>query len=122
VVRPRRSDDQIFEHTREPVGDFVAVSDGGVVATGGFLLHYNPPFADLFMEVRADCFGRGIASFLLQALKRECYLAGRVPAARCDIRNVASRGALTKAGLRVCGFMLKGKVPHHEGREASPGI
>ncbi len=110
AVRPRREDDQIFEHTAEPVGDFVVDLGGEVVASGGFLRHYNPPFADLYMEVRPDCRSRGIGSFLLQEMKRECYLAGRVPAARCDIRNVASRGALLKAGLRVCGFMLTGKV------------
>jgi GNAT superfamily N-acetyltransferase len=110
LVRPRRTDDQIFEHTTEPVGAYVAELSGEVVATGGFLLHYNQPFADLYMEVREDFRRRGIASFLVQELKRECYLAGRVPAARCDIRNVASRATLIKAGLRVCGFMLTGKV------------
>jgi GNAT superfamily N-acetyltransferase len=109
-VRPRRSDDEIFEHRTEPVGDYVVELDGEVVATGGFLVHYNPPFTDLHMEVREDCRRRGIASYLLQELKRECYLAGRAPAARCNIRNVASRAALIKAGLRVCGFMLMGKV------------
>ncbi|HEV2380069.1 MAG TPA: GNAT family N-acetyltransferase [Terriglobia bacterium] len=110
VVRRRRSDDKIFEHKAEPVGDYVVELDGAVAATGGFLLHYNPPFADLYMEVREDCRRRGIGSFLLQEVKKQCYLAGRVPAARCDIRNAASRGALLKAGLTVCGFMLLGKV------------
>lgn len=64
------------------------------------------------MEVREDCRRRGIGSFLLQELelKKQCYFAGRVPAARCNIRNVASLAALIKAGLRVCGFMLTGKV------------
>src|SRR3954469_24875273 len=54
VFRPRRRADRIFAHEMEPVGDFVIDVGGEVVATGGFLLHYNPPFADLFMEVRAD--------------------------------------------------------------------
>jgi len=110
IVRPRRSDDEIFGHRSEPAGDYVVELRGEVVATGGFLLHYNRPFADLYMEVRKDCRRRGIGSFLLQELKKECYLAGRVPAARCDIRNVASRATLIRAGLRVCGFMLMGKV------------
>ncbi|MGH7540453.1 MAG: GNAT family N-acetyltransferase, partial [Gemmatimonadota bacterium] len=98
----------------EPVGDYVVVSGGHVVATGGFLLHYNMPFADLYMEVREDCRRRGLATFLLQELKKECYLAGRVPAARCGLRNLASRGALTKAGLRACGFMLMGTARNAE--------
>ncbi len=110
VVRPRGSDDQIFEHRYEPAGDRVVELSGEVIATGGFLLHYNRPFADLYMEVREDCQRRGVGSFLLQELKKECYLAGRVPAARCDLRNAASRSTLIKAGLRVCGFMLTGKV------------
>jgi len=110
LVRPRHADDQVFGHTTEPVGDYVVELGGEVVATGGFLLHYNKPFADLYMEVREDCRRQGIATFLLQELKKECYLAGRVPAARCNIRNVGSRAALIKAGLRVCGFMLMGRV------------
>ena len=110
VFRPRNANDQIFEHGIEPIGDYVIDKKGEVVATGGFLLHYNPPFADLYMEVRGDCRRRGIGSFLLQELKKQCYLAGRVPAARCKTENLASRAALMKAGLRVCGFMLLGKV------------
>jgi GNAT superfamily N-acetyltransferase len=110
VVRPRRPDDQVFEHTVEGFGDYVLEVNGEIVATGGFLLHYNAPFADLYMEVRKDCRRKGYASFLLQELQKACYLAGRVPAARCSIRNVASRASLIKSGLRVCGFMQLGKV------------
>ena len=80
---------------------------GTVVATGGFLLHYNPPFADLFMEVRSDARRRGYGSFLIQQLIAECYLAGRVPAARTGVDNVASQRTLVKGGLRECGRMLR---------------
>ena len=62
------------------------------------------------MEVRQDCRRRGFAAFLLQEVKKECYLAGRVPAARTGIGNVPSRRALEKAGLRVSGFMLMGSL------------
>ena len=110
TFRARSKSDLVFDHGTEPVGDYVIETRGEVVATGGFLCHYNPPFADLYMEVRKDCRFRGIASFLLQEVKKECYLAGRVPAARCHIQNFASRAALAKAGLRVCGFMLLGSV------------
>jgi GNAT superfamily N-acetyltransferase len=110
VVRSRRDNDRIFEHSVEPAGEYVVTLKEEVVATGGFLLHYNRPFADLYMEVREDCRRRGFGSFLLQELKKECYLAGRVTAARCGLRNRASRATLIKAGLRVCGFMLIGKV------------
>jgi hypothetical protein len=90
TIVPRRTDDEIFEHKTEPVGDYVVELGGEVVATGGFLLHHNKPFADLYMEVREDRGCLGIGSFLLQEVKVRCYLAGRVPAARCDIRNGAS--------------------------------
>jgi GNAT superfamily N-acetyltransferase len=110
VVRPKRKGDQIFSHGAEPAGDYVVELGGEIAATGGFLLHSNHPFADLYMEVREDYRRRGIGSFLLQELKRECYLAGRVPAARTNIRNLASRACLIRAGLRVSGFMLTGEV------------
>jgi GNAT superfamily N-acetyltransferase len=110
VVRPRRKHDRIFEHAVEPIGDYVLEADGEIVATAGFLLHYNVPFADLYMEVREDRRRRGYGSFILQEVKKACYLAGRVPAARTGLQNQASRAALTKAGLRVSGFMLTGRV------------
>jgi GNAT superfamily N-acetyltransferase len=62
------------------------------------------------MEVRKDMRRRGLGSLLLQEVKRECYREGRVPAARCSIRNDASRATLLRAGLRVSGFMLAGDV------------
>lgn len=110
IFRARRDDDRIFEHTLEPVGDYVLELRGEVVATGGFLLHYNQPFADLYMEVQNDHRRKGVGSLLVQELIKQCYLAGRVPAARCNVQNMASRATLTKAGLRVCGFMLLGDV------------
>lgn len=110
AFRPRSKNDHIFEHGVEPVGDYVVELGREVVATGGFLSHYNPPFSDLYMEVRQDCRRRGIGSFLLQEVKKQCYLSGRVPAARCSMQNIASRATLAKAGLRVCGFMLLGRI------------
>jgi GNAT superfamily N-acetyltransferase len=110
VVRRRRDEDRVFPHGGEPAGDYVLDAQGEIVATAGFMLHYNPPFADLYMEVREDRRRRGFGSFILQEVKKACYLAGRVPAARCHVQNSASRATLIKAGLRVCGFMLKGEV------------
>jgi GNAT superfamily N-acetyltransferase len=107
VFRARGRKDRVFEHHAEPIGDFVIDVAGTVVATGGFLLHYNPPFADLFMEVRADARRRGYGSFLIQQLIAECYLAGRVPAARTGTENIASQRTLLKGGLRECGRMLR---------------
>jgi GNAT superfamily N-acetyltransferase len=110
IFRNRNDNDIVFEHTSEPVGDYVLEVNKQVIATGGFLLHYNKPFADLYMEVEKNHRQKGFGSLLIQELKRQCYLAGRVPAARCNIDNVASRATLTKAGLKIAGFMLFGLV------------
>jgi GNAT superfamily N-acetyltransferase len=110
VARRRRHDDKPFEHTVEPLGDYVVAFEGEIVASGGFLTHYNPPFADLYMEVREDRRRRGFGALVLQEAKKACYLAGRVPAARTSVDNLGSRAALTKAGLRVSGFMRTGIV------------
>jgi GNAT superfamily N-acetyltransferase len=110
VFRRRQRRDRVFEHHAEPVGDFVVDVRGEIFATGGFLLHYNPPFADLFMEVREDVRRRGHGSFLIQGLITECYLAGRVPAARTGVDNIASQRTLLKGGLRECGRVLRAVV------------
>jgi GNAT superfamily N-acetyltransferase len=110
VFRPRKENDSIFEHEVEPVGEYVLELEGEIVATGGYFLHYNMPFTDLYMEVKENFRGKGLGSLIIQELKKACYLAGRVPAARCNIRNKASRATLLKAGLKVCGFMLKGNI------------
>jgi GNAT superfamily N-acetyltransferase len=106
IFRKRNDSDAVFEHTSEPVGDYVVELNKEVAATGGLLLHYNFPFADLYMEVKEEHRRKGLGNFLIQELKRECYLAGRVPAARCNIENTASKATLLKAGLKIAGFML----------------
>lgn len=110
LFRRKQTGEPIFTHHSEPLGDYVLERGGRVVATGGYFTHYNMPFADLYMEVDADHRGRGLAPFLLQEIKAACRRDGRVPAARCNVDNEASRAALCKAGMRVCGFMLKGAV------------
>jgi RimJ/RimL family protein N-acetyltransferase len=110
IFRRRREDDVIFDHQIEPVGEYVLEIKEEVVATGGFMLHYNKPFSDLYMEVKTDERGKGLGSFILQELKKESYQSGRVPAARCDIQNKASKATLAKAGLKIAGFLLTGDI------------
>lgn len=110
VFRKRTADDPVFEHSHEPVGDYVLAKNRQVVATGGFTLYYNPPFADLYMEVDEAHRRQGYGSFLIQELKKECYRLGRVPAARCHKENRASMKTLLKAGLGICGHMLLANV------------
>ncbi len=102
--------ERLFEHGHEPEGDWMIESEGVVVATGGALFHYNPPYGDLFMEVHEAYRRRGFGSYLVQELKRICYEKGKIPAARCNVDNAASRQTLQKAGMLPCGRILLGDV------------
>ncbi|MES1223850.1 MAG: GNAT family N-acetyltransferase, partial [Bacteroidota bacterium] len=62
-------------------------------------------------EVKEHARRKGFGSLMVQELKKEIYLRRRVPAARCNIRNHASKATLQKAGFAVCGTWLKGNVP-----------
>lgn len=81
------------------------------VATGGLMLNYNLPFADIYYEVNEKYRQKGIGSLMVQELKKEAYLMGRVPAARCNIKNMISKATLLKAGMEVCGYLLQGALP-----------
>jgi GNAT superfamily N-acetyltransferase len=94
----------------EEKGAWVMEAEGEVVAWGGFLCHYNPPYGDIFMEVAEPARRQGYGSYLVQEVKRVCYEAGRKPAARCNPTNIASRRTLQKAGFLPCGRMLVGKI------------
>ncbi len=102
--------DRIFSHKLEGVGDWLLEADGEVVATGGVYTHYNPPYGDISMEVNATHHRRGFGSYLVQELKRTCYEIGRIPAARCNVANVASRATLQKAGFLPCARILRGFI------------
>lgn len=82
--------------------------EGMVVASGGLMLNYNMPYADIYMQVREPFRRQGIGALIVQELKKEAYSINRVPAARCNIENRASRATLLKAGFKICGYRLKG--------------
>lgn len=112
TLRPLTEADRaaVFEHLRVPVGDWGLEREGALVATGGLLFHYNPPYGDIYMEVAAAHRRHGLGSYLVQELKRICFRMGKVPAARCGADNVASRGALERAGMDPCGRILQGRI------------
>jgi GNAT superfamily N-acetyltransferase len=85
------------------VGDAIA-------ATAGLLFHYNPPFADVYMEVDQRFRRRGFGSYIVQEVKRVAYALGKIPAARCNADNAASRRTLERAGMLPCGRILRGEV------------
>ena len=110
IFRKYDSNDAISPDQQEPRGDWVIEANGAVVATGGFLCHYNPPYANIYMEVVKSARRQGFGSFLVQELKRVCYEVGKKPAARCDCANIASRKTLESAGLLPCGYLVVGEV------------
>ena len=71
--------DRIFAHEHEPVGEWMIEVEGQVVATGGALHHYNPPYADIYMEVAEAHRRRGYGSYLVQEIRRVCYETGPPP-------------------------------------------
>ena len=101
---------RMFPHTHEPVGDWGLEADSRIVATGGLLFHYNPPYGDIYMEVAAPFRRRGCGSYLVQELKRIAREGGHVPAARTGQDNTASQRTLRRAGMMPCGRIVTGRL------------
>jgi GNAT superfamily N-acetyltransferase len=93
---------------------YVIEINGTIAGSGGLMLNYNHPYADIYMQVKEPFRRKGIGSFLVQELKKEAYHQGRVPAARCGVNNIISRATMQKAGLRICGYRLKGKIGNND--------
>ena len=97
--------------------EWQVVIDDTVAASAGLLFHYNPPFADVYMDVHESFRRRGFGSYAVQEIKRVAYELGRIPAARCNADNPASRRTLERAGMLVCGRILAGDInPPSAGR------
>ncbi|WP_018626781.1 GNAT family N-acetyltransferase [Niabella aurantiaca] len=88
----------------------VLEQEGVIVASGGLMLNYNMPYADIYTQVREPFRRQGLGALIVQELKNEAYSLNRMPAARCNIDNRASRATLLKAGFKICGYRLKGTL------------
>lgn len=84
--------------------------EGEVAASGGVMFHYNPPYADIYMEVAEPFRCRGLGTMVVERLKRLCREHGFIPSARCNPGNAASRRTLQRAGFAPCGHLLHGRV------------
>ena len=100
----------VFAHVHEPVGEWGLEIGGEIVATGGLATHYNPPYADVYMEVAGTHRRRGLGSYLVQELKRLGREDGLAPAARCHHANVASRRTLQRAGMFPCARIVRARL------------
>lgn len=92
-------------------GEWVVEVDGALAGAGGVALHYNEPYADIYMEILPAFRRRGVGAYLTQGLKRACREMGREPCARCRPNNIASRRTLAKAGFAPFGLILTGALP-----------
>ncbi|MEO5997553.1 MAG: GNAT family N-acetyltransferase [Chitinophagaceae bacterium] len=106
IFRKRKTEDLMAEDD----SDYVLELNGEIAASGGLILNYNLPYADIFMHVKEPFRRRGLGCLIVQELKTLAYEIGRVPAARCNVDNKISKATLKKAGLKVCGYRLKGDV------------
>jgi len=106
IFRRKTNEDELDDDD----SDFVVQLNGELVATGGYMLNYNFPYADIYMGVKETHRGKGLGSFIVQELKKEIRKLDRVPAARCGINNQTSKATLMKAGLRICGYRVKGDL------------
>jgi GNAT superfamily N-acetyltransferase len=106
IFRKRTDSDEMGDDD----SDYVLVKNDAVIASGGLMLNYNMPYADIYMQVKEPFRGQGLGSLIVQELKKAAYATGRVPAARCNINNQRSKATLLKAGLNICGYRLKGEV------------
>jgi GNAT superfamily N-acetyltransferase len=102
--------DRLAAHKLDTDAEWMVEVSGEPVATGGALYHYNPPYGDIYMAVAEPHRRRGFGSYLVQELKRICYESGKIPAARCNPNNTASRRTLERAGLLPCGHIVSGDV------------
>jgi GNAT superfamily N-acetyltransferase len=101
-------DIQTAVEQRRGGGEWLLEVDGTVAGKGGILFHYNRPFGDIYMEVSEPFRRRGLGSYFVQELKRECRELGSVPSARCNSTNVASRRTLQRAGFVPVAHILTG--------------
>ena len=90
---------------------WVATMNEEIAGAGGVLYHYNRPYGDVYMKI-AEPFRRlGLGAYLVQELTAVCRKRGCVPAARCNVNNLASRGTLQKDGFVPCGALIVGELP-----------
>ena len=97
-------------HDRSDDCAYVLQYNNEVAATGGLMLNYNMPYADIYYEVNESYRQKGLGTLMVQELKKAAYEMGRVPVARCNTRNIISKYTLLKTGFTVCGCILKGAI------------
>jgi GNAT superfamily N-acetyltransferase len=99
-----------FSEAQEVLTDWVLEVGGEIVATAGYLTHYNPPYGDIFMAVSGQSRRKGYGGYIVQEICKIAREAGKTPAARCDPNVIGSRRALERGGLVACGHLAYGEI------------
>jgi GNAT superfamily N-acetyltransferase len=68
---------------------WVVTLNGRITGAGGILYHYNRPYGDIYMKIAESFQRKGLGTYLVQELKRACRADEGVPAARCNVGNLA---------------------------------
>ena len=89
---------------------WVATLYDQIAGAGGVLYHYNRPYGDVYMKISEPFRRLGLGAYLVQELKAICRAGGSVPAARCNVDNLASRWTLQKAGFVPWGALIVGDL------------
>ncbi len=119
VLRPLTPEADVLNslEQRQGGGEWSLEFESKPAAKGGILFHYNRPYGDIYYEVAEPFRRRGLATFLVQELKRIAYQLGAIPCARCSPDNVASRRTLLRAGFVPFAHMLFGSIGEPEKKE-----
>jgi GNAT superfamily N-acetyltransferase len=106
ILRKKPAEENANDNDRQ----YILEHNSEIVSTGGLMLNYNMPYADIYMEVKENFRKQGYGSLIIQELKKEAYLMGRVPAARCNVKNQVSKATLLRTGFKICGYLLNGEI------------
>lgn len=109
-AREERDVEELLKLELDDTAGWVVAQDGALAGAGGVLYHYNPPYGDIYMKIAEPFRLRGLGAFLVQELKRACRAGGKTPAARCNVKNVASRKTLQKAGFVPCANLVSADI------------
>jgi GNAT superfamily N-acetyltransferase len=97
-------------HGLDTEAGWLVTLNGEIAGAGGVLYHYNPPYGDVYMKVAEPFRRKGLGAYLVQELKAVCREGAKVPAARCNAGNLASRRTLQRSGFVPCGNIVAGDL------------
>ncbi|MCM1992843.1 GNAT family N-acetyltransferase [Oceanirhabdus seepicola] len=100
--------DGYYEDLIENDNLFVLYEGSSLLGIGEFrIIKSNLQYGDIGVVVAEEYHRRGIGTYIINQLKEHCYNKGLEPLACCNVRNMASKSTLEKAG-----FITNNRVLH----------